>query len=73
MVEDELVSGRLIEREDGLILINRKDSGYLVTKIGKDEQVEWSETKTSLMPAYADGAFSSEEMDDLILFLKSLR
>jgi hypothetical protein len=73
MIEDELVSGRLIEREDELILINRKDSGYLVTKISKDADVEWSEAKTSLMPAYADGAFSTEEMDDLILFLKSLR
>jgi len=73
MIEDELVSGRLIEREDGLVLINRKDSGFLVTKISKEDDIEWSETKTSLMPAYADGAFSGEEMDDLILFLRSLR
>jgi len=73
MIEDELVSGRLIVREDGLVLINRKDSGFLVTEISKDDEVEWSETKTSLMPAYVDGAFSEAELDDLILFLKALR
>ena len=73
MLDDELVSGRLIEQENAVIWVNRSQSGYALTQFSKNDDVEWSETKTSLMPAYSDGALSPEETEDLILFLKSLR
>lgn len=73
MLDDELVSGRLFEQENAVILVNRSQSGYALTQFSKNDDVEWNETKTSLMPAYSDGALSPEETEDLILFLKSLR
>lgn len=73
MLDDELVSGRLIEQENAIVLVNRSQNGYSITQFSKNDDIEWSETKTSLMPAYSDDALSPEETEDLILFLKSLR
>ncbi len=73
MLDDELVSGRLIEQENAVILVNRAQTGYSITQFSKTDGIEWSETNTSLMPAYSDGALSPEETEDLILFLRSLR
>jgi len=73
LIDDDLVSGRLLEDNNRVTLVNRSQSGYTITEFTKDQGVEWSETKTSLMPSYNDGALSPEETEDLILFLKSLR
>lgn len=73
ILNDELVSGRLIEDGDKITIINRSQDGFAISEFSKEDGVEWSETKTSLMPAYSDGALTTEENEHLILFLKSLR
>lgn len=72
VIDDSTYSGRLIESENSITLINRDTIGYTVQEIAK-ENAEWSLSKTSLMPSYGDAGLDTEEISDLVLFLKSLR